>query len=122
MPKKPLLGFESKDEPLLSKVGFLKRMARNLGAATILVSVSLVIGMIGYRYFEGMAWIDAFVNAAMILSGMGPISELHTWGGKFFAGCYALYSGLILVVTAGVIAVPVLHRILHRFHVEDRTK
>jgi len=73
--------------------------------------------MIGYRSCEGMEWIDAFANASMILSGMGPLEPLKTWGGKLFAGCYALYSGLALIVATGVILAPVLHRVLHNFHV-----
>jgi len=75
--------------------------------------------MAGYRYFEGMACIDAFVNAAMILSGMGPVGQLETWGGKLFAGLYAIYSGLALILAAGIIVAPVVHRLLHRFHLES---
>jgi hypothetical protein len=74
--------------------------------------------MAGYHYLEGLPWIDAFVNAAMILSGMGPVSPLQTFGGKLFAGLYALYSGLIVIVAAGVLFAPVVHRMLHRFHLE----
>ena len=75
--------------------------------------------MLGYHLAEGMDWVDSFVNAAMILSGMGPIGELKSTGGKVFAGCYALYSGLVLVLASGVVLAPVVHRMLHRFHVED---
>ena len=77
-----------------------------------------VAGVGGYRLLEGMSWIDAFANAAMILSGMGPLTPLQTWGGKLFAGFYALYSGLMLIVATGVILAPVVHRMLHRFHLE----
>ncbi|HEV2063729.1 MAG TPA: hypothetical protein VGS00_04185 [Thermoanaerobaculia bacterium] len=93
-------------------------MARSGLAALALVVASLVIGMVGYHGFEGMSWIDAFVNAAMILSGMGPIGELHSSGGKIFAGCYALYSGLALITIAAILLAPVAHRFLHRFHIE----
>jgi hypothetical protein len=93
-------------------------MARSFVAASVLIGVSLAGGMLGYRYLEGMEWIDAFANASMILSGMGPLSPLQTWGGKLFAGCYALYSGLTLIVATGIILAPVVHRVLHRFHLE----
>jgi hypothetical protein len=74
--------------------------------------------MAGYGYFERMGWADAFANAAMILSGMGPLSPLQTTGGKVFAGLYALYSGLMLIVATGVVLAPVVHRLMHRFHLE----
>jgi hypothetical protein len=74
--------------------------------------------VIGYHRFEGMTWIDSFANAAMILSGMGPLTELHTNGGKVFAGCYALFSGLVFIAVAGIVLAPAVHRLLHRFHLE----
>jgi hypothetical protein len=70
------------------------------------------------RILEGLSWLDAFLNAAMILGGMGPVDPVRTSAGKLFAGCYALYSGLVVLVTAGLILAPIAHRILHRFHVE----
>ncbi len=82
------------------------------------IVVSLVIGMIGYHQFEGMRWIDAFVNAAMLMGGMGPVSELHTDASKLFAGFYALYCGLIVIIAIGIVAAPLLHRILHHFHLQ----
>jgi len=84
-----------------------------------LVALCLGTGMCGYHGFEKMGWIDSFVNASMILSGMGPVGELKTDGGKLFAGCYALFSGLALTVVVGVILAPVIHRALHKFHLED---
>jgi hypothetical protein len=110
--------YESRHQPLLPRREFAQRLARNVAAAALLIGVSLGGGMAGYRYFEGMAWIDAFANAAMILSGMGPLSPLQTWGGKLFAGVYALYSGLVVIVAAGIILAPVLHRLLHHFHAD----
>jgi len=74
--------------------------------------------MVGYHHFEKMSWVDAFANAAMILSGMGPLTPLQTWGGKLFAGCYALYSGLALIVVTGLILAPIVHHVLHKFHME----
>jgi len=93
-------------------------MARSARIALGLVAVSLFVGMLGYHAFEGMPWIDAFVNASMILSGMGPVGELHSTGGKLFAGLYALYSGFALLTIAAVLLAPVIHRFLHRFHIE----
>jgi len=116
--RRHLLRYESRDQPLLPRRRFLRRLARNFAAATALLGASLFGGMAGYHYLEGLAWIDAFVNAAMILSGMGPLAPLQTWAGKLFAGCYALYSGLVVLVAAGVLFAPVVHRMLHRFHVE----
>jgi len=86
--------------------------------ALLVVAVALDIGMVGYRAFEPMSWVDAFVNAAMILSGMGPVSSLQTDGGKIFAGCYALFSGLMFLTSLGIIFAPVFHRFLHKFLLE----
>jgi len=74
--------------------------------------------MLGYQRYEGMSWVDAFVNAAMILGGMGPVGELHTSDGKIFAGCYALYCGLILIASISIILAPIVHRFFHHFHAE----
>jgi hypothetical protein len=84
------------------------------------VGGSLLIGMIGYKYFERWSWIDAFVNAAMLLGGMGPVNAPQTPGGKVFAGLYALYAGLLFLVVAGLLLAPLLHRFLHRFHWRER--
>jgi hypothetical protein len=102
----------------LSRTAFAKRLARSIGAALLLVAISLAGGMLGYHYFENMEWIDAFANASMILAGMGPLTPLATWGGKLFAGFYALFSGLVFVAAIGLIFAPVVHRLLHRFHME----
>ena len=104
--------------PLAPRAVFFARVAKSSLAALLLIAVSLAIGMAGCHGFEGMSWLDAFVNTAMILSGMGPVTELRTAGGKFFAGCYALYSGLALITIAAVLLAPVVHRFLHRFHLE----
>jgi hypothetical protein len=120
--KHHFLGYESKHQSLISRQAFIRRLARNFTAAMVLIGVSLIGGMIGYHYLEGMGWIDAFANASMILSGMGPLGTLQTWGGKLFAGLYALYSGLALVLATGIVFAPVVHRMLHRFHLEDDKK
>ena len=108
--------FEHHTKPLLSLSAFLARMSCNLGIAAALALLSLLVGMMGYRYFEDLPWVDSFLNAAMILGGMGEIDPLKTEAGKVFAGCYALYSGLWLVASMGLILSPVFHRILHHFH------
>lgn len=119
MAKRGILKYEARHQPLLSRAAFARRLASSTGIALALIGGSLAIGMAGYHYFEKMPWIDAFANASMILSGMGPLGPLETWGGKMFAGCYALYSGLAVIVAAGLILAPVVHRVLHRFHVES---
>ncbi|HKW30974.1 MAG TPA: hypothetical protein VJT54_16740 [Verrucomicrobiae bacterium] len=111
--------FEHRSKPLLPPRQFYARLARSAGVALLLVVFALGIGMAGYRSFEPMSWVDAFVNAAMILSGMGPVSSLQTDGGKIFAGCYALFSGLAFLTSLGIIFAPVFHRFLHKFHVEE---
>jgi hypothetical protein len=78
--------------------------------------------MVGYHGLEAMPWLEAFVNAAMILSGMGPVDQLHTASGKFFAGCYALFSGLAFISAVSVVFAPIFHRFIHRFHLEADSK
>ncbi len=99
---------------------FAERLARAIGLALLLILPSLVAGIAGYIYFEGMTLTDAFLNASMILSSMGPATPLKTEGGKVFAGFYALYSGLIIVIATGFVLAPIFHRVLHKFHVETR--
>jgi hypothetical protein len=118
MAQRHLLRYESRHDRLLPRREFAKRLARNAIVSASLIAVSLAGGMAGYHYLEHLPWIDAFANAAMILSGMGPLAPLQTWSGKLFAGLYALYSGLILIVAAGVLFAPILHRMVHRFHLE----
>ena len=110
--------FEHHRQPLLPRVLFLLRIARHAGYALGIVVAALGIGIIGYHELAGLDWIDATVDAAMILGGMGPVSELHTTGGKLFAAGYALFAGLVFLVTVGVLLAPILHRFLHRFHIE----
>lgn len=110
--------YEHRQQPVASRQHFLRRMARHVAFSLLFMAFSLAIGMIGYRALEGMTWTDAFLNAAMILGGMGPVAELATPAGKLFAGAYALYSGLGAVLAAGVLTAPIFHRILHQFHME----
>jgi hypothetical protein len=115
-----LLDYEARHQPLLPRSKFLARLGRSFALASALIAVSLVGGMAGYHCFEGMPWIDAFANASMILSGMGPLATLQTSAGKLFAGCYALYSGLLLIAATRIMFGPIVHRLLHRFHAEKR--
>jgi hypothetical protein len=111
--------FEHHTKPLLPSKVFYRRVVRNFAFGIAFVLFSLGIGVTGYHGFEKMSWLDSFLNAAMILSGMGPVGTLQTDAGKFFAGCYALYSGLALVTSIGIIFAPIIHRFLHKFHLED---
>lgn len=111
--------FEHRKAPLLPRQAFFARLARTAALGLVMIAVSLGIGMAGYHAFENLSWIDAFANAAMILSGMGPLTPLQTSSGKLFAGCYALFSGLALVIIIGLIFAPVVHRFLHKFHLES---
>ena len=89
------------------------------GVAGGLLAVSLAGGMVGYMILEGLPAMDAFLNASMLLGGMGPVNTPKTEAGKLFAGCYALYAGLVFIVTAALIFTPIIHRILHQFHWDD---
>jgi len=88
-------------------------------AALALLLLSLMLGMAGYKYFEQLLWRDAFLNAAMLLGGMGPVNTPKTDGGKVFAGLYALYAGLVFLVVAALVIAPVAHRVMHKFHWEQ---
>ncbi len=110
--------YEQRHERLLSRAAFLRRLRRHALVVLALVAGSLTIGVLGYRFLERLEWIDALLNASMILGGMGPVNEVHTVAGKIFASIYALYSGLIVLVVAGVLFAPIFHRFLHRFHLE----
>jgi len=110
--------FEHRSHPVASRRKFARHMLRAIGLWMLLTFVGLGIGMAGYAYFERMSATDAYVNAAMIVSGMGPVGELKTTAGKIFAGSYAILSGLIIVIATGFVLAPIFHRVLHRFHVE----
>ena len=115
--------YESRHAPLATRTQFIRRLARHFGTSMLLIGGSLIVGVLGYRYFEGMAWIDAYLNAAMLLGGMGPVApELHTEAGKLFAGIYALYSGMVVLAAASILIAPVFHRIMHRFHLQEEEK
>lgn len=112
-------GFEQRDEPLLPRPMFYRRVGRFVAAAVGLLLVSWLIGILGYKLLENMSWIDAILNSAMILGGMGPVNPLQTDAGKLFASVYALFSGVIFLVGAGLVVAPIAHRLLHQFHLDD---
>ena len=115
-----LTRFERRRQKLIPRGPFAHRMLRAVGFWLIITAFGLIIGIAGYMLSEGMPLVDAFENAAMILSGMGPVSDLHSTAGKIFAGCYAIFSGLIIVIATGFVLAPILHRVLHAFHVEGK--
>lgn len=110
--------FEHKSEPLLSRPAFFGRILRMSAAAMGLVVLGLSVGALGYRMTEGWSWLDATLNAAMILTGMGPVQELRTASGKIFAIVYALWSGVAFLSVIALILAPIAHRLLHAFHLE----
>jgi hypothetical protein len=110
--------FEHQRHPLLPREAFIRRILRYSALSSGIIGVSLAIGVLGYHYLEGLPWLDALVNAAMLLGGMGPVDPLHTTAGKIFASFYALFSGMVLLVAVGVLIAPVFHRFLHRFHLD----
>lgn len=111
--------FEKRHQKLASRHKFYKRIFNSLLAALSIIALSLLMGMLGYRHLEGLSWIDSFLNASMILSGMGPVAALTNYDAKLFAGFYALFSGIIFLVSIAIVLAPLFHRFLHKFHVED---
>ncbi|HEX2697946.1 MAG TPA: hypothetical protein VHM28_09570 [Anaerolineales bacterium] len=111
--------YEHHKQPLASPRKFLQRLALNAVIGGAILMVSLGIGMLGYHFFEGLSWIDSILNASMILGGMGPVDRLETPAGKIFASFYALYSGVVLLASVGVLAAPIFHRFLHHFHLAE---
>jgi hypothetical protein len=120
--KRLLPELEHRAQPVIPPRQFIIRLAHSGAIAFALIVISLFIGVVGYRFLEGLSWIDAFLNASMLLGGMGPVNTPVTFGGKLFAGLYALYCGLAVILVAGVMLAPIAHRILHRFHMESRNQ
>lgn len=110
--------YEKRHEPLLTRRQFMIRLIRHVAVATSVIGFSLLLGIIGYHLIAHLGWVDSILNASMILTGMGPVAHLPTDASKLFASVYALYSGVAFLSAVGVLFVPVIHRILHRFHVE----
>jgi hypothetical protein len=112
--------YESRTQKPVPRSMFARRVLIHTLIAAALVAVSLALGMAGYMSFEGLRPLDAFLNAAMLLGGMGPVNAPATAGGKLFAGLFALYAGLVFIVTAALLFTPLLHRLMHRFHWDDK--
>lgn len=111
--------YESKTHPPIQRRRFVRRVLLHAAAALALLLLSIMLGMAGYEYFEQLPWRDAFLNTAMLLGGMGPVDAPRTEGGKLFAGLFALYAGLVFLVTAALVFAPVVHRLMHKFHWEQ---
>ena len=111
--------YEHHKQPLASRRVFARRLTRNGLIGMLLLAFSLWIGMPGYHFLENLSWIDSLLNASMILGGMGPVTPLQTNGGKIFASFYAIYSGVILLASVGILIAPIFHRFLHHFHLAD---
>jgi hypothetical protein len=112
--------YESRHQAPLSRAQFVQRLLVHALMAMGLIAGSLTIGMLGYMFFEHLSWIDAFLNSSMLLGGMGPVNMPQTAAGKLFAGLYALYAGLAFIVTVALLFTPLLHRLLHRFHWDEK--
>ena len=113
--------YESRHRPLLGRREFAHRLARNFAIGLFMILFALALGTLGYHTVADLEWVDAFHNAAMSLTGMGPVATLTTTGAKIFASLYALFSGIVFLGTVTVVLAPIVHRFLHKFHVEDET-
>jgi hypothetical protein len=111
--------FEHRSKPLLPRKAFVLRALRSLALALGIIGVSLGLGIFGYHFCALLSWLDALLNAAMILAGMGPVNELPMVAGKLFASFYALFSGVVFITSVAVLLAPVIHRFLHKFHLES---
>lgn len=111
---------ETRHQPIASRPRFLRRVALYAFLASGFLTLSLLLGMLGYHYIAGLAWVDALLDASMILTGMGPVSPMTTDGAKLFASGYAIFSGVAFLTTASILLAPVVHRLLHKLHVVDK--
>lgn len=114
--------FEHREQRPISTRHFLRRMLRCTVIAGGIVATALMVGIVGYHWIGGLGWVDSFLNASMILGGMGPVDPMPNDAGKIFSGCYALFSGLVFIALAGFLVAPVAHRVLHRFHYEEENE
>ncbi len=117
-----MYNYEHKSSKLLPRPQFYKRVAYHGGVSFLIIVGSLGIGVLGYHFLESLNWTDSLLNASMILGGMGPVNEVKTEAGKIFASFYALFSGIIFLVIAGVLFTPIYHRFIHKFHLELKDK
>ena len=111
--------FEHKSKPLLSKKDYYSRIWINFLLSNLIMLVSLLIGVIGYHFIAQLGWVDAIENSSMILTGMGPVAVMHDDASKLFASFYALYSGVAFLTTIAVFIAPIVHRFMHKFHIDD---
>jgi hypothetical protein len=111
--------YETRTEPMLTRRQFAGRLARHAAIALAVVAVSLYLGAFGYHETEGLPWLDSVLNASMLLSGMGPLHNPVTTAGKLFATAYALFSGVVFLALTAVMLAPVVHRVVHAFHLDD---
>lgn len=111
--------YEKRNQPLLSRVEFAWRLGKNILIGFLLLVFSLLLGMAGYHWISGLGWVDSLLNASMILTGMGPVNQMSNNSAKIFASLYAIFSGVAFLTSVGVIFAPVLHRIMHKFHLEE---
>lgn len=109
-------------KPIITRAIFLRHFVRNILIGLAITLLALGIGIIGYQHYGAMSWVDAFENASMILSGMGPVADMHTDNGKIFAGLYALFSGTIFLVVIAIVFAPVMRRFLHKLHLDESAK
>ena len=112
--------FEQKHQKIAPFSVFIKRLFIFIGIAVILILFALFMGIVGYHWIAGLNWIDALLNASMILGGMGPVNLLTSPGAKIFASVYALFSGLVFIAVMGIVFSPIVHRILHKFHIDEK--
>lgn len=112
--------FERKHQKLAPVPIFIIRLVVCFGVAILLIVAALCIGIAGYHWIAGLTWVDSLLNASMILGGMGPVDVLTTAGAKIFASLYALFSGLVFIAVMGIVFSPIIHRILHKFHIDDK--
>lgn len=111
--------FEHRTAPLLPRHHFLRRVLCYVAAATVLIGAALGVGVLGYHHLGGLPWIDALVNASMILGGMGPVDPIASTAGKLFTSFYALFSGLLFIGVASLLLAPFVHRVMHKLHLDD---
>ncbi len=111
--------FENRYEPILPTPIFIRRLLRCLGLALVIIAIALSLGVTGYHFIAGLTWIDALLNASMILTGMGPVDVLKSNAAKVFASFYALFSGVVFISLMGLLLSPIAHRVLHKFHLSD---
>lgn len=111
--------FEKRNEPLLPRKIFIRRVFRNFIVANLLLALSLMIGIFGYHWIGDLGWIDSLLNSSMILTGMGPVNVMTTNAAKIFASFYAIFSGVAFLTTVGILLAPIAHRLMHKFHLEE---